>query len=199
MFIGDGPERPGAETLCRELGISEHVRFVGRQEQMEDILAVGDLFLLTSEYESFGLAALEAMAAGVPVVSTNAGGLPEIAVEGKTGYLSEVGDIEDMSRHAIDILQDDARLAEFKRNAAAHAKKIRHEYHRPGIRGAVQPLPGRSLRQVSHLFWHPGAPSGRPRPAPPYRCNQRSGSSQRILSSDNQNSSWPPSDTRPRI
>jgi L-malate glycosyltransferase len=124
LFVGDGPERPGAETLCRELGICDDVRFVGRQEQMEDILAVADLFLLTSEYESFGLAALEAMAAGVPVISTNAGGLPEIAVEGETGYLSEVGDIEDMSRHAIDILEDEATLKKFKANATAHAKKF---------------------------------------------------------------------------
>jgi N-acetyl-alpha-D-glucosaminyl L-malate synthase BshA len=124
LFVGDGPERPGAETLCRELGICDDVRFVGRQEQMEDILAVADLFLLTSEYESFGLAALEAMAAGVPVVSTNAGGLPEIQVEGVTGYLSEVGDIGDMSSHAISILEDDATLKKFKENAAAHAKKF---------------------------------------------------------------------------
>ena len=124
MFVGDGPERPGAENLCRELGIIDNVRFVGRQEQMEDILAVADLFLLTSEYESFGLAALEAMAAGVPVVSTNAGGLPEIAVEGETGYLSEVGDIEAMSGHAIRILEDDNVLQRFKHNAAAHAKKF---------------------------------------------------------------------------
>ncbi|HEX9510563.1 MAG TPA: N-acetyl-alpha-D-glucosaminyl L-malate synthase BshA [Puia sp.] len=124
LFIGDGPERPGAEDLCRELGLTDQMRFVGKQEQMEEILAVADLFLLTSEYESFGLAALEAMAAGVPVISTNAGGLPEIAVEGETGYLSEVGDIENMSAHAISILEDDAILKKFKINAAAHAKRF---------------------------------------------------------------------------
>ena len=124
LFVGDGPERSGAETLCRELGVYEDMRFVGRQEQMEEILAVADLFLLTSEYESFGLAALEAMAAGVPVVSTNAGGLPEIAVHGVTGFLSEVGDIEDMSRHAISILKDDEILKKFKAAAAAHSKRF---------------------------------------------------------------------------
>lgn len=122
IFVGDGPERAGAESLCRELGICDDTRFVGKQEQMEEILAVADLFLLTSEYESFGLAALEAMAAGAAVVSTNAGGLPEIAIQGKTGFLDDIGDIEGMSRHAIQILEDDAVLHQFKANAAAHAK-----------------------------------------------------------------------------
>jgi len=122
LFVGDGPERPGVENLCRELGLYEDMRFVGRQEQMEDILAIADLFLLTSDYESFGLAALEAMAAGVPVISTNAGGLPEIAVQGETGYLSDVGDIQGMSEHAISILSNDEVLKKFKHNAAAHAK-----------------------------------------------------------------------------
>jgi glycosyltransferase involved in cell wall biosynthesis len=91
---------------------------------MEEILAVADLFLLTSEYESFGLAALEAMAAGVPVVSTNAGGLPEIAIQGETGFLDDVGDIQGMSDHAIQILEDEATLKRFKANALAHAKNF---------------------------------------------------------------------------
>ena len=124
LFVGDGPERPGAEDLCRELGLSDQMRFVGKQEQMEEILAIADLFLLTSEYESFGLAALEAMAAGVPVISTDAGGLPEIAVEGVTGYLSAVGDIENMSARAISILENDDVLKKFKANATAHAKRF---------------------------------------------------------------------------
>jgi N-acetyl-alpha-D-glucosaminyl L-malate synthase BshA len=124
LFVGDGPERSEAESLCRELDIADDVRFVGKQEQMEEILAVADLFLLTSEYESFGLAALEAMAAGVPVVSTNAGGLPEIAVPGETGFLDEIGDIHGMSAHAIQILSDDKTLQRFKANAAAHAKNF---------------------------------------------------------------------------
>jgi N-acetyl-alpha-D-glucosaminyl L-malate synthase BshA len=122
LFVGDGPERVTAEQLCRELVVCDDVRFVGKQEQMEDILAIADLFLLTSEYESFGLAALEAMAAGVPVVSTNAGGLPEIIVPGVTGYMGNVGDIKTMSRQAIDILQNDSRLQEFKKNAARQAQ-----------------------------------------------------------------------------
>src|SRR5690606_8833086 len=98
------------------------MQFVGKQEQMEDILAIGDLFLLTSEYESFGLAALEAMASGVPVVSTNAGGLTEINLQGKTGYMADVGDIETMSRHSIEILKDDEVLKTFKKKAAEHAR-----------------------------------------------------------------------------
>lgn len=121
LFVGDGPERGTAEHLCRELRVCDDVRFVGKQEQMEDILAIADLFLLTSDYESFGLAALEAMAAGVPVVSTDAGGLPEIMVQGKVGYMGAVGDVEAMSRYAVDILRDDERLAGFKKAAAEHA------------------------------------------------------------------------------
>ena len=121
LFVGDGPERPEIESICRELNLMDQVRFVGRQEQMEDILAIADLFLLTSEYESFGLAALEAMAAGVPVVSTNAGGLPEINVPGITGYLSQVGDVKDMTEHALQILKDDKTLKQFKQQAFKHA------------------------------------------------------------------------------
>ena len=124
IFVGDGPERAEAESLCRELGICDDARFVGKQEQMEEILAVADLFLLTSEYESFGLAALEAMAAGVAVISTNAGGLPEIAIQGQTGFLDDIGDIHGMSEHAIKILEDDAVLKQFKANAVAHAKNF---------------------------------------------------------------------------
>jgi len=121
LFVGDGPDRPLAESLSRELGVFGDIRFVGKQEQMEEILAVGDLFLLPSEYESFGLAALEAMAAGVPVVSSNAGGLPEINVNGVTGYLSEVGNIDEMAVHAMDILREDDTLKRFKKQAGKHA------------------------------------------------------------------------------
>jgi N-acetyl-alpha-D-glucosaminyl L-malate synthase BshA len=124
LFVGDGPERVPAEELSRELDVCNDIRFVGKQEQMEDILAIADLFLLTSEYESFGLAALEAMAAGVPVVSTNAGGLGEINVDGTTGYMSPVGDVASMSRQAISILQEDGVLKKFKEGAAAHARQF---------------------------------------------------------------------------
>src|SRR5215211_1310778 len=121
LFVGDGPERGPAEDLCRQLNVCDSVRFVGKQEQMEDILAIADLFLLTSEYESFGLAALEAMASGVPVISTNAGGLGEIMIQGVTGYMSNVGDVEMMSEQALDILRNDERLEQFKKNVAQHA------------------------------------------------------------------------------
>jgi L-malate glycosyltransferase len=122
LFVGDGPERATAEELSRKLGICDDIRFVGKQEQMEDILAIADLFLLTSEYESFGLAALEAMASGVPVISTNAGGLPEIMIQGVTGFMGNVGDVDTMSKQAIDILKDDERLQQFKANAFEQAK-----------------------------------------------------------------------------
>jgi L-malate glycosyltransferase len=123
LFVGDGPERQMAEELSRSLGVCDDVRFVGKQEQMEDILAIADLFLLTSDYESFGLAALEAMASGVPVVSTNAGGLKEIMIQGETGYMADIGDVKTMSRYALDILESDDVLKGFKTKAAAHAKK----------------------------------------------------------------------------
>ncbi len=124
LFVGDGPERNTAEDLSRELGVCDEIRFVGKQEQMEDILAIADLFLLTSEYESFGLAALEAMAAGVPVVSTNAGGLGEINIDGETGFLSDVGDVDSMTEQSLHILKDDATLKGFKERASAHSKKF---------------------------------------------------------------------------
>ncbi len=124
LLVGDGPERQMAEELCRELNIYDAVQFVGKQEQMEEILAIGDLFLLPSEYESFGLAGLEAMAAGVPVVSSNAGGLSEVNVHGKTGYLADVGDVKSMSEFAIEILKDDKTLARFKENASEHSKQF---------------------------------------------------------------------------
>ena len=121
LLIGDGPERPPIESMTRDCTAFESIKFLGKQEQMEDILAIADLFLLTSEYESFGLAALEAMAAGVPVVSTNAGGLGEIMIDGETGYMGNVGDVPTMSQQAILILKDDERLQQFKLAAAQHA------------------------------------------------------------------------------
>lgn len=124
LLIGDGPERPEIESMTRDCPSFESIKFLGKQEQMEDILPIADLFLLTSEYESFGLAALEAMAAEVPVISTNAGGLPEINIDGYCGYMSDVGDIEDMSSNAIKILKDEVTHLTFKANALAQAKKF---------------------------------------------------------------------------
>jgi L-malate glycosyltransferase len=124
LFVGDGPDRFDAENLSRELGIIEDIRFIGKQEQIEEILAVSDLFILPSEYESFGLAALEAMAAGVPLISSDAGGLPEININGKTGFMSPVGDVASMSHHAISILENDNVLKTFKANASEQAKKF---------------------------------------------------------------------------
>ena len=124
LLLGDGPERHHAEAICRDCVSEQHIRFLGKQEQIEDILPIADLFLLTSEYESFGLAALEAMAASVPVISTNAGGLPEIMEQGVCGFMSDVGDIADMSKNALYILSDDARLKTFRENAYQHALKF---------------------------------------------------------------------------
>ncbi|TAH13870.1 MAG: N-acetyl-alpha-D-glucosaminyl L-malate synthase BshA, partial [Sphingobacteriia bacterium] len=121
LMVGDGPERPACEELARELGIDEHVRFLGKQEQIEDILAVSDVFLLPSEYESFGLAALEAMAARSVVISTNAGGLSEINIQGETGYMADVGDVTAMSKYAIDLLSDDVLLNKMKEAAYQQA------------------------------------------------------------------------------
>jgi N-acetyl-alpha-D-glucosaminyl L-malate synthase BshA len=122
LMVGDGPERPIAEDLARQYGIESDVRFLGKQEQMEDILAVSDLFLLPSEYESFGLVALEAMASSVAVISSNAGGLGEINIDGKTGYTADVGDVATMSKRAIELLTDDSKLKAFKHNALEQAK-----------------------------------------------------------------------------
>lgn len=122
FLVGDGPERMGVEILCRSLSICDDVRFLGKQDAVEELLAVSDLFILPSETESFGLAALEAMAVEVPVISSNAGGIPEINLQGVTGFLSNVGDYVDMAKNAVYILEDEKRLKEFKRNALAHAQ-----------------------------------------------------------------------------
>lgn len=124
LMIGDGPERPFLEDLARESDFSADIKFLGKQEQMESLLPIADLFILPSEYESFGLAALEAMAAEVPVISTNAGGLPEINIDGYCGFMSKVGDVEDMAKNAMKILEDDITYAIFKKNALAQALKF---------------------------------------------------------------------------
>ncbi|MGI9550975.1 MAG: N-acetyl-alpha-D-glucosaminyl L-malate synthase BshA [Aurantibacter sp.] len=117
MMVGEGPEKENAERLCRTLGISDKVVFLGNSNEIDRILCFSDLFLLPSETESFGLAALEAMANKVPIISSNTGGIPEVNKQGVTGYLSEVGDIEDMSANALKILGDAKTLDQFKENA----------------------------------------------------------------------------------
>ncbi|MBS4064368.1 MAG: N-acetyl-alpha-D-glucosaminyl L-malate synthase BshA [Chitinophagaceae bacterium] len=124
LMVGDGPDRPGAEELCRELNICDEVRFLGKQQEMEEILAIADLFLLPSETESFGLSALEAMAAGVAVISSNAGGLPEINIEGKTGFMANVGDVAAMTKKAISLFQNEEQLQQIKENAKEQAAKF---------------------------------------------------------------------------
>jgi N-acetyl-alpha-D-glucosaminyl L-malate synthase BshA len=121
LMVGDGPERPEAEEQCRRLNLCDDIRFLGKQHEMEEILAISDLFLLPSEYESFGLSALEAMASGVPVLSTNVGGLPEINVHGVTGYMTDIGAIQKMSEHATHLFKDENLLNTLKANAKNHA------------------------------------------------------------------------------
>ena len=121
LLVGDGPERTNIENLCRELGIYENTRFLGKLDAVEEVLSVADLFIMPSEKESFGLAALEAMACQVPIISTNAGGLPELNVNGVTGFLSDAGDIDDMTRNALYIL-DEENLGRFKANALNRAR-----------------------------------------------------------------------------
>ena len=123
LMIGDGPERSKAEGMCRDLNITDDVRFLGKLEAVEEVLSVADLFLMLSEKESFGLAALEAMACEVPVISTNAGGLPELNVHGVTGFMSNVGDVEDMTRNALFVL-DKNNLPTFKANALKRAQEF---------------------------------------------------------------------------
>jgi L-malate glycosyltransferase len=121
LMIGDGPERPMAEQLCRDLQICDAIRFLGKQEKLEEILSITDVFILPSEYESFGLAALEAMACRVPVVSSNTGGLAEINAHGITGFLANVGDTDTMAAHVMELLIDEKKLETFKQNAYDHA------------------------------------------------------------------------------
>ncbi len=124
ILVGDGPERPAIEALCRQLNTCNDIINLGKITDPKDVLSIADLFILPSETESFGLAALEAMAMKVPVISTNGGGLPEVNIHGKTGFLSNVGDVDDMAANAIKLLKDESLLNEFKQNAFAQAKKF---------------------------------------------------------------------------
>ncbi len=127
LLIGDGPERSDCERLCRELEIQEFVMFLGKQDSIAELLAISDLFLLPSQTESFGLAALEAMSCGVPVISSSVGGLPELNIHGETGYIAEIGDIERMSKYAIEILTNKKKYELFSKNARERAEMFDEE------------------------------------------------------------------------
>jgi N-acetyl-alpha-D-glucosaminyl L-malate synthase BshA len=123
-MIGDGPERQAAEVQCRNLGMDSDVRFLGKQEAIEELLAVSDLFIMPSESESFGLAALEAMACEVPVISSDAGGIPEVNIDGKTGFVLPIKDVKGMAEKAVLLLKDDGMLSDFRENAYQQARKF---------------------------------------------------------------------------
>lgn len=124
VLVGDGPEREQVDALCKKLKIKDKVLFLGNSNEVNRVLCYTDLFLLPSETESFGLAALEAMAAKTPIISTNTGGLTEVNLNNYTGFLSNVGDVEEMATNAISILKDDTVLDKFKQNAFNHSKKF---------------------------------------------------------------------------
>lgn len=124
LMVGDGPDREKAEIFAKEMGIKKKILFMGKSDEVREILCFTDLFLLPSETESFGLAALEAMGAKTPVISTNTGGLSEVNIQGKTGFLSDVGDITDMAKNSISILQNEEKLKRFSENAYEHAHKF---------------------------------------------------------------------------
>lgn len=124
LLVGDGPERHRCEELCRQLGLFADVRFLGKQNAVEELLAVSDLFIMPSEMESFGLAALEAMACQLPVISSNTGGLPELNIHGVTGYTTDVGNVRQMAEYAIELLSNEERYKQFRANALARASEF---------------------------------------------------------------------------
>ncbi|HUI11229.1 MAG TPA: N-acetyl-alpha-D-glucosaminyl L-malate synthase BshA [Bacteroidota bacterium] len=123
LLVGDGPDRSACEILTRELGLQQHVRFLGKQLELVPILSSADLMLMPSQSESFGLSALEAMACEVPVVSSSVGGLPELQVQGETGYIAEIGDIDRMARYAVELLTNDAKRRQFGLAGRARAEQ----------------------------------------------------------------------------
>lgn len=148
LMIGDGPERQGVERLSRELGIAREVRFLGKQDAIEELLAICDLFLIPSENESFGLAALEAMACEVPVISSNSGGLPEVNIHGVTGFLSTPGNVDEMAQYAIQLLSDEEMLQKFRDNALRQAKRFDIENILPHYEAYYEEVLERSVIQV---------------------------------------------------
>src|SRR6056297_1633633 len=127
LLVGDGPDRQRAEQRCRELGICNHVRFLGKQDQVEEILSIADMFLIPSGSETFGLAALEAMSCSVPVISSNIDGLPEVNIHGETGYLCNLDDIDCMAEHGVQILSDPDLHERMSKNARKHAASFKQE------------------------------------------------------------------------
>jgi len=121
LLVGDGPERSEAERLVRDLGLVDHVKFLGKQSALPEILSVADIFLLPSQQESFGLSALEAMSCSVPVVATNIGGIPEVVAHGDTGYIAELGDVQRMAKYCVELLSNPKKLNIFSENARKRA------------------------------------------------------------------------------
>lgn len=148
LMIGDGPERQNVERLARDLGLSREVRFLGKQDAVEELLAICDLFFIPSENESFGLAALEAMACEVPVISSNSGGLPEVNIHGVTGFLSNPGNVDEMARYAIQLLNDEDMLQKFRANALAQAKRFDIENILPHYEAYYEEILERSVVKV---------------------------------------------------
>ncbi len=140
LLVGDGPERITLERMCREFDICDRVIFLGKVRDTSHVLEISDLFLLPSETESFGLAALEAMAVGVPVISSNTGGIPEVNIQGETGYLSAVGDVEDMAKNSLLLLENPEKLEQFKRNALKRASIFSLENVLPLYEGIYEEL-----------------------------------------------------------
>lgn len=151
LMVGDGPERSNAEALCRELHLCDDIIFLGNQNPVEELYSIGDLFLMPSENESFGLSALEAMACGIPCITSNTGGLPEVNLDGVTGYVADVGDVQTMAERAISILENQDVWDLFSKQAIAQAMEFDIEkivplyerYYEQVL--SRQPQPARSL------------------------------------------------------
>ena len=152
LLVGDGPERSGIEALCRDLGVASDVRFLGKLDTIEEALSLADLFFLTSEKESFGLAALEAMACEVPVISSDAGGIPEVNIHGVTGYVSKIGDIDDMVLNTVKILTDETLHLQMRANALARAKDFSLEKILPMYERYYEKIVGQSWRFPTQKF-----------------------------------------------
>jgi N-acetyl-alpha-D-glucosaminyl L-malate synthase BshA len=122
ILVGDGPDRSESERLCRELNITEFVKFMGKQDSIAEILSIADLFLMPSQAESFGLSALEAMSCEVPVISSSVGGLPELNIHNETGFIAEIGDVDRMAKYAVELLSNEKKYEIFRKNARARAE-----------------------------------------------------------------------------